>query len=153
MVDLKSFAGSMDDSIPLKDKVLNVMAHDFSQMFCLFDPGYVLHYTRDDDGIINRFEIENLLELESVYCMLFRQEQMDHGIEPNISVRKCSSIIVAVYRHCNDIFRFKKHERYSVETIRNFYKVHVDIIWPSLYDELLSKGDKAKLGKEEEPFG
>ncbi len=135
---VKAFASNLDEKAPLRDRVLNIMVHDYSQMFCLFDPGHVLHYTRDDDGIINRFEIENIFEIESVYCALFKKEQLSSGIIPNSNAQYCASIIVAIYRHCNDIFRFRHTEQFDLKNLRRFYDEHLDVVWNSLEDKVKS---------------
>lgn len=139
---VKQYASELDCDLPLRQRVLNVMVHDYSQMFCLFDPGYILHYTRDDNGVINRFEIENIFELESVYCMLFKKEQLRFGITPNSNVQYCASVIVALYRHCNDIYRFRHTEQYDLTSLRNFYNEHLDVIWDS-FEKMIKSSDAA----------
>lgn len=139
---VKAFASELDSSLPLRQRVLDIMVHDYSQMFCLFDPGHILHYTRDDNGVINRFEIENILELESVYCTLFKKEQLQLGIIPNSNVQYCASIVVALYRHCNDIYRFRHTEQYNLASLRNFYDEHLDVIWES-FEQRIKSNDAA----------
>ncbi len=147
IVELKRFASEMDKNTPLFNRIINIMLEDYSNMFGIFDPGYVLHYTRDADGILNRFEIENILEMESIYCTVLKWEQVAHGLEPNANIQRCASIIAAIYRHCNDIFRFRNAGVSDLEQLRRFYESHLGAVWESLYKTLLSDGAKP-LGQD-----
>ncbi len=138
ILSLKSFAGKLPPNMPLKDKVLETMVQDSKLMFGLFDVSYILHSARDDSGMFNRFELENILASESIYCGLFKQEQLKEGHEPNEMVALCASIVMGLYRHCNDLYRFRKKGTFDERDLRAFYRSHVDVVWESLYQTLLS---------------
>lgn len=133
---LKSFASNLPSDMPLKDKVLETMVYDFKTMFCLFDVSYILHSARDEHGMFARFELENILATESIYCNLFKQEQLTCGIEPNDHVALCASVVMGLYRHCNDLYRFRKKGQLDEKDLRAFYLSHIDAIWGSLYEKL-----------------
>ena len=133
---LKSFASNLPADMPVKEKVLETMVYDFKTMFCLFDISYILHSARDEKGMFARFELENILATESIYCSLFRQEQLSQGIEPNDMVPLCASVIMGMYRHCNDLYRFRKRGTLDEKDLRAFYASHIDVIWGSLYETL-----------------
>ena len=142
MMALKEFTRTLDPGIPLKDKIVAVMMQDFKQMFCIFDPGHVLHCGRDNDsGLYSRFEMENVFELESIYAKLFEQEQLDKEVPVTSQVLICASIVSAIYRHCNDVYRFRfkrigKEE--NLDELQELYYQHLNTVWDSLYSSLLS---------------
>ena len=138
ILELKAFAGSLPNSMPLKEKVLETMVMDFKLMFGLFDVSYILHTARDESGVFNRFELENIMITESLYCMLFKREQLKHGIEPNDMVALCASVILGLYRNCTDLYRFRKKGPLDEKDLRQFYSSHLDVIWDSLEKSLLS---------------
>lgn len=139
ITELKAFAGSFPADMPLKDKVLETMVQDFKLMFGLFDVSYILHTARDESGMFNRFELENVMIVESLYCTLFKHEQLEHGIEPNDMVALCSSVVVGLYRNCTDLYRFRKKGVLDEKALRQFYLSHLDVIWDSLEESLLSQ--------------
>lgn len=147
IMDLKDYVNGLDPTIPLYDRVIDTMIKDYSLMFGLFDPGHILHYTRDPDGILNRFEVENILEMESIYCTLLKREQLAAGMEPDRNIQRCASTIASIYRHCNDIYRFCNVGRFSDMTLRAFYNEHLSVVWDSLYKTLMS-GQAAPLDSE-----
>lgn len=149
ILELKAFVRAMDDSEPLFERVINIMVEDYSLMFGVFDPGHILHYTRDADGILNRFEIENILEMESIYCTVLKNEQVAHGIEPNSNILRCASVIAAIYRHCNDIFRFRNVGKFDEKKLARFYREHMSVVWDSLHKTLLNKEDVVVLDKRD----
>ncbi|MEQ3363330.1 TetR/AcrR family transcriptional regulator [Raoultibacter massiliensis] len=138
---LKSFASNLPTNMPAKEKVLETMVYDFKAMFCLFDVSYILHSARDEHGMFARFELENILATESIYCNLLKQEQLNRGIEPNDMVVLCASVIMGMYRHCNDLYRFRKKGRLDEKDLRAFYSSHIDVIWDSLYEKLTTPQD------------
>ena len=138
ILELKSFAGSLPSSMPLKEKVLETMVMDFKLMFGLFDVSYILHTARDESGVFNRFELENVMIAESLYCTLFKHEQLKHGIEPNDMVALCASVILGLYRNCTDLYRFRKKGTLDEKDLRQFYLSHLNVIWNSLEKSLLS---------------
>lgn len=144
ILSLKQFVDDLDPKEPLKDRVIEAMIHDYEQMFCLFDPAYILHCARDPDGVLNRFEIENVFELESIYATMCKREQLALGVLPNEHALACASVIVAIYRQCNDVYRFKSGNHFDVETLRGLYRKHIDTVWDSLY-KTLSSGDAVPL--------
>lgn len=74
--------------------------------------------------------------------MLFKKEQLRFGITPNSNVQYCASVIVALYRHCNDIYRFRHTEQYDLTSLRNFYNEHLDVIWDS-FEKMIKSSDAA----------
>lgn len=146
IVELKSFVRTMDAAEPLFERIVTIMVEDYSMMFGIFDPGHILHYTRDADGILNRFELENILEMESIYCTVLKNEQIAHGITPNANALRCASVIAAIYRHCNDIFRFRHVGNFDREQLQKFYVEHLTIVWDSLQQTLLNPSDAPALG-------
>lgn len=142
ILSLKSFASKLPSDMPIKDKVLETMVQDFKLMFGLFDVSYILHSARDESGMFNRFELENILASESIYCNLFKQEQLKHGIEPNEMVALCASVIMGLYRHCNDLYRFRRKGTFDERNLKTFYRSHIDAIWDSLHNTLLSPSTK-----------
>lgn len=138
ILSLKAFAGKLPFDMPVKDRVIETMVQDFKLMFCLFDVSYILHSARDESGMFARFELENILTSESIYCNLFKQEQLKQNIEPNEMVALCASIVMGLYRHCNDLYRFRKKGAFDEKDLRMFYESHIDAVWDSLYHTLLS---------------
>lgn len=138
ILHLKSYAAELPAEMPVKEKVLDVMVYDFMSMFCEMDVSYILHSARDEEGVYARFEIENVLTAESIYCNLFKREQMRCGVQPNESVALCASVVMALYRHCNDLYRFKKTGAFDKSDLRSFYEAHLGAVWDSLYQTLLS---------------
>lgn len=155
ITELKVFASSLPADMPLKDKVLETMVHDYKQMFGLFDVSYILHTARDDSGMFNRFELENVMIVESLYCMIFKREQLKHGIEPNDMVALCSSVVVGLYRNCTDLYRFRRKGVLDEKSLRQFYLSHLDVVWDSLEDSLLSqpKGSSKLFSADKHLFG
>ena len=135
---LKAFSGKLPLDMPLEDKVIETMVQDFKLMFGLFDVSYILHSARDESGMFARFELENILASESIYCNLFKQEQLKEGMEPNEMVALCASIVMGLYRHCNDLYRFRKKGTFDEKDLRAFYRTHIDAVWGSLHRSLLS---------------
>ena len=135
---LKSFASSLPSDLPVRDKVLATMVQDYQLMFGLFDVSYILHSARDDQGVLNRFELENVLAAESIYCTLFKREQLARGKTPNDMVALCASVVLGLYRHCTDLYRFRKKGTFNEKELRAFYASHLDVVWGSLYEALLS---------------
>ncbi|HIW75797.1 MULTISPECIES: TetR/AcrR family transcriptional regulator [Gordonibacter] len=149
---LKAFAGRLPSDMPLKEQVLQTMVQDFKLMFGLFDVSYILHSARDESGMFARFELENILTSESIYCNLFKQEQLRAGIEPNEMVALCASIVMGLYRHCNDLYRFRKKGTFDESDLRAFYATHIDAIWDSLHHTLLAKSAKGIRGIDKHLF-
>lgn len=147
ILSLKAFAGELPADMPLKEQVVETMVHDFNLMFGLFDVSYILHSARDESGMFARFELENILASESIYCNLFKQEQLRRGIEPNEAVALCASIVMGLYRHCNDLYRFRKKGTFDEKDLRAFYATHINAVWESLHRTLLAEPAKnAPLG-------
>ena len=140
---LKSFARELPTDMPIKEKVLATMVQDFKLMFGLFDISYILHSARDETGMFARFELENILTSESIYCNLFKQEQLRCGREPNEKVALCASVVMGLYRHCNDLYRFRKKGTFDEKELRAFYQSHIDAIWESLHHTLVSPPEKS----------
>lgn len=139
---LKSFARELPADMPIKEKVLETMVQDFKLMFGLFDISYILHSARDETGMFARFELENILTSESIYCNLFKQEQLRYNREPNEKVSLCASVVMGLYRHCNDLYRFRKKGTFDEKELRAFYQSHIDAIWDSLHLTLISSPEK-----------
>lgn len=152
IMELKGFVRTMDITIPLIDRVIEIMVEDYTLMFSVFDPGHILHYTRDADGILNRFEIENILEMESIYCTVLKNEQVAHGMQPDTNVQRCASVIAAIYRHCNDIFRVRRAGAFDAKSLERFYRDHLSAVWASLYATLLSGEGAEPLGRSNELY-
>lgn len=129
---LRAFASNLPDELPLKEKVIATMVNDFSLMFCLFDTSYILHSARDETGFYARFELENVLATEATYCTMFRQAQLSHGLEQSDLAEVCASIVISIYRHCTDLYRFHKKDICNEEELKNFYAKHLDLVWPSI---------------------
>lgn len=146
---LKSYAAELPFDMPLKDKILEIMVFDFMSMFCDMDVSYILHSARDEEGMYARFEIENVLMAESIYCNVFKKEQMRCGIQPNGSVALCASVVMGLYRHCSDLYRFKKKGTFSKKDLREFYDVHLGAVWGSLYETLVADPPQGYLLREE----
>ena len=138
IIELKAFAGSLPAEMPLKDKVLETMVQDYKLMFGLFDVSYILHTARDESGVFNRFELENVMIAESLYCMLFKKEQLKQGIKPNDMVALCASVVLGLYRNCTDLYRFRKKGTLDEKNLRQFYLSHLNVVWDSLEKSLLS---------------
>lgn len=138
ILSLKSFASKLPADMPVKKKVLETMVQDFKLMFGLFDVSYILHSARDESGMFARFELENILTSESIYCSIFKQEQLREGIKPNEMVALCASVVMGLYRHGSDLYRFRKKGAFDEKDLRAFYGSHIDAIWDSLYQTLLS---------------
>ena len=137
---LRAFASGLPAEMPLKEKVIATMVNDFSLMFCLFDTSYILHSARDETGFYARFELENVLATEATYCTMFRQAQLAYGIEQNKSAEVCASVVVSIYRHCTDLYRFHKKDISNEEELKNFYAMHLDLVWPSIEQGLFGVG-------------
>lgn len=135
---LKVFARELPKDMELKEKVLETYMCDFKNMFCLFDISYILHSARDDKGVYSRFEQENIWRTESIYNYLFKQEQLKLNIEPNDITALCASVVMGVYRHCTDTYRFRVKGKFDEENLRSFYLAHLDAIWPGLYQTITS---------------
>lgn len=139
ILHLKSFASNLPADMPIKEKVVETMLYDFMCMFCEMDVSYILHSARDEEGVYARFEIENVMTTESVYCNLFAKEQLRFGVQPNEQVALCSSIVMGLYRHCTDLYRFRKKGTFDKGDLRKFYSAHLDAIWDSLYRTLIAE--------------
>ena len=146
---LKSYASELPFETSLKDRVLDIMVYDFMTMFCEMDVSYILHSARDEEGMYARFEIENVLTAESIYCNVFKKEQMRRGVQPNESVALCASVVMALYRHCNDLYRFKKTGTFDKKDLREFYDVHLSAIWDSLYETLMAEPPEGYLARDD----
>jgi AcrR family transcriptional regulator len=143
ILSLKKYARDLPKEMPLREKVENVMVQDFKYMFCLFDTTYITHLARDDHGIFDRNEIDNIFEAESIYQKLFLEEQLRLGLEPNTNTLVCASTVMGVYRHCADKYRFQHKGDFSERDLRKLFDVHLDIIAPGISHALRS--DKAIL--------
>ncbi len=139
IVALKVFARELPNDMDLKDKVLEVYVTDFKNMFMLFDISYILHSARDDKGVYSRFEQENILRTESIYNYLFRQEQLRLGHKPSDVTALCASVVMGVYRHCSDTYRFRAKKGFDEDNLRSFFRAHLDAIWPGLYQTVTSE--------------
>lgn len=139
IVELKSFTSSLPADMPLKEKVLETMVQDYKLMFGLFDVSYILHTARDESGVFNRFELENVMIAESLYCTIFKHAQLKHGVEPNDMVALCASVVLGLYRNCTDLYRFRKKGVLDEKDLRQFYLSHLDVVWDSLEKSLLSQ--------------
>lgn len=155
IVALKAFASSLPAGMELRDKVLETMVQDYKLMFGLFDVSYILHTARDESGVFNRFELENIMIAESLYCTLFKHEQLKHGIEPNDMVALCASVVLGLYRNCTDLYRFRKKGALDEKDLRQFYSSHLDVVWGSLEKTLLSKptGKSSLFSADRHLFG
>lgn len=129
---LKNYARELPKALPLREKIEAVMLQDFKFMFCLFDTTYITHLARDDHGIFDRNEIDNIFETESIYQKLFMQEQLRLGIEPNSNILVCASVVMSVYRHCADKYRFQNKGHFCEADLRRLLETHLDIIWPGI---------------------
>lgn len=135
---LKGFAAELPADMPLRDKVLEIMTRDFKYMFCLFDTSYILHAASKADDLLSRSELHNVFETESIYRKLMTAEQLNNGLEPNKNAALGASVVMAIYRHCNDVYRFKNVGRFDEGRLRTLFADHVDMVWDSLYQALLS---------------
>lgn len=138
ILSLKSFSGKLPHNAPLKDKIIDTMTQDFKLMFCLFDVSYILHTARDKDGMFARFELEDVLAAETIYCNLMKQEQLKYDIEPNEMISLCASVVMGIYRHCVDLYRFRKKGTFDEKDLRAFFESHINAIWDSLYQTLIT---------------
>lgn len=139
ILSLKKYAHDLPKEMPLREKVVNVMVQDFKYMFCLFDTTYITHLARDDHGVFDRNEIDNIFEAESIYQKLFLEEQLRLGLEPNTNAIVCASAVMSVYRHCADKYRFQHKGDFSEQDLRKLFDVHLDIIAPGVSRALRSK--------------
>ena len=142
---LKAFASDLPTSMPIKEKVIETMLYDFKLMFCEMDVSYILHSARDDESAYARFEVENVMTTESIYCNLFKKEQLRCGIQPNDLVAVAASVVMGIYRHCTDLWRFRNKGVYDKKELKEFYLMHLDAIWDSLMQALLSDQPKIRL--------
>ena len=134
---LKTFITTLPNEMPLKDKVLSTMVRDYITMFRTFDISYLMHPARNEAGMICRFDVENLVILESVYFTLLKNYQLSKGILPNESAKVAASILVALYRHFTDLFRFREAFQFEENKLRNYLSSRLDVVWDSLQESLL----------------
>lgn len=143
ILSLKRFADELPSSLSTREKVETVLLQDFKFMFCLFDTTYIMHLARDDHGIFDRSEIDNIFETESIYQKVFVREQVNRGITPNSNTVVCASTIMAIYRHCADVYRFQTKGEFVEDDLRKLLSVHLDIVWQGIEKTLTS--DKLAL--------
>ncbi len=139
ILSLKAFASSLPADMPLEDRVIEIMVQDFKYMFCLFDPSYILHTARDEGGLFRRFELKNIFETESIYATLFKRAQVGQGIESNVRAVKCASVVMGLYRHCGDLYRFRWKGEFDEGMLRSYFKDHIGLVWESIESELFSR--------------
>ena len=138
ILSLKKFADDLPPSLSVKKKVEAVMLQDFKFMFCLFDTTYITHLARDDHGIFDRSEIDNIFESQSIYQKIFIREQINRSISPNSNTIVCASIVMAMYRHCTDIYRFQTKGGFVESDFEKLLSVHLNIAWPGIEKALIS---------------
>lgn len=142
LLSLREYASNLPIELPLKEKIVMTMVADFKMMFGLFDVSYLVHSARDETGMYQRFEMKNIMSTEALYCMFYKQEQMQHGIEPNDNVGLCASVTMAIYRHCNDLYRFRYRGKLDEAFLQTFYRTYLESIWDALMATLLSPPSK-----------
>lgn len=138
ILSLKKFADGLSPSLSVRKRVEAVLLQDFRFMFCLFDTTYIMHLARDDHGIFDRSEIDNIFETESIYQKLFIHEQVNRGMSPNSNTIVCASIVMAIYRHCADIYRFQNKGEFVEDDLKKLLSVHLDIAWQGIERTLMS---------------
>ncbi|WP_206214067.1 TetR/AcrR family transcriptional regulator [Adlercreutzia sp. ZJ154] len=138
IASLRIYAESLPPEMDIRDKVLSVMQQDFKMMFCLFDVSYILHSSRDDNGMLMRFELRNVLATESIYRDMFREVQKSKGVEPNSVATLCASSLMGIYRQCTDLYRFLRKGCADPDEVVYYYASHLDTVWDSMMKSLVS---------------
>ena len=141
---MREYAEGLPSDMPCHDRVVAVMTQDYKMMFCLFDISYIVHTSRDANGMLQRFELRNVLNTQSIYRDLFKGEQQRNGIEPNSMSTLAASAIMGIYRQCTDLYRFLRKGASDPDEVSEYYESHVDVVWDSLMESLLSPKPKAQ---------
>ena len=139
---LRDFAFDLPQDLPFFDKVLAVMTQDYKMMFCLFDVSYILHSAHDESGVLQKFELRNVLSTEAIYRDMLREEQKRQGVEPNTLPTLCASVLMGIYRQCTDLYRFLRRGALDPDEVRAYYASHLDVVWGSLMSALVSEPTK-----------
>ncbi|NTU89018.1 MAG: TetR/AcrR family transcriptional regulator [Actinobacteria bacterium] len=135
---LKTFISTLPKEMTLEEKVLATMVKDYKTMFRTFDISYLMHPARNEAGMICRFDVENLFILESIYYSLFKDYQLSKGVHPNESAKIAASIIVALYRHLTDLFRFREAFQFEESRLKSYLSSRLDVIWDGIQESLLT---------------
>ncbi len=135
---LESYASDLPENISLKERVLTTMVYDFDLMFALFDVSYLLDTAGGKGDRRSRFEMGNILTAETIYRKMFEKERLRKDLKPNNMPAICASIIMAIYRHCNDLYRFRFGGTLDKDMLESLYRSHIDTIWSSLVKTLCS---------------
>lgn len=139
---LRDFAFDLPQDLSFFDKVLAVMTQDYKMMFCLFDVSYILHSAHDESGVLQKFELRNVLSTEAIYRDMLREEQKRQGVEPNTLPTLCASVLMGIYRQCTDLYRFLRRGASDPDEVRAYYASHLDVVWNSLMSALVSEPTK-----------
>lgn len=141
---LRDYAFGLPQEMSFYEKVLAVMTQDYRMMFCLFDVSYILHSAHDESGMLQKFELRNVLSSESIYRDMLRDEQKRRGVEPNALPTLCASVLMGIYRQCTDLYRFLRRGASNPEEVKSYYASHLDVIWDSLMESLVSPPTKGQ---------
>lgn len=134
---LKVYVSELPPEMDLKERLTAIMIRDFTTMFCSFEIAHILRTARTEGRMIAKFEIENVETCESIYYHVFKQEQLRHGYKPGENTRLAASVVVAIYRHATDMFRFHEVGRLDERKLRTYYASRLNVIWESLYSSLM----------------
>lgn len=136
---LRDYAFSLPEELPFYDRILAVMTQDYRMMFCLFDVSYILHTAHDASGVLQKFELRNILSTEAIYRDLLREEQKRQGVEPNALPTLCASVVMGIYRQCTDLYRFLRRGASDPDEVKAYYASHLDVVWDSLMTSLITE--------------
>jgi hypothetical protein len=139
LLELKEFALTLPQDQALSERVLETMVHDYVSMFRRFDVTCIIDSSRDESGNIVHYEIENVVLAESIYYTMFKREQKKYGISANENTKICSTLVMGIYRHCSDLYRFYEIGPFNLNKLKIFFKTCLDTIWDSIEAALLSK--------------
>lgn len=131
MATLK-FSRDLPTSMSLKDKLLSVMVYDYEQMFCLFDMSFILHAIDEEEVVQKPFELGNFFVTESIYYDIIAQEQKARGFVPGQNTRLASTVLMGIYRHTCDLYRFSHHGRANQPQLIAMFNIRLNAIWPSI---------------------
>ncbi len=136
LLAMERYADELSSDMPVRDKIIELMAYDYHQMFCLFDVTFVLSASRDTNGVFTDFELENFKITENIYQRVLQQEQLKRGVTSGGFAHKAAIVLMALYRHATDRMRFEHSKMLDRESAKKYYGKYVDIVWDSLYENL-----------------
>lgn len=141
LIAVSDYANSLPKSLPLKDRIIQVMVFDYQQMFLLFDMSFVLW--ADEDGIPphpadteKSFEIMNFRYTESIYYWLIADAQERAGYEPGPNTALVATILLGIYRHITDLYRYSHYGKFDNNDFAISIQMRLDSIWPSIERQL-----------------